>query len=116
MLKLGDFTWPNDPETLKVGYLRKVDVEAAENGLWTVTNVARMGRTFDGEGVFFGETAYEDFRSLAQYLYSGEKVTFVHPQWTQANVMLTELEVTEECRENVLHYRFRLVELPTYPS
>lgn len=112
MLQLGDFIWPNDPETLRVTYLRKVDIEAAEDGLWTVTNVARMGRSFEGEGLFFGENAYESFRSLAQYLYSGEKVTLVHPQWTKANVLLTELEVTEECRKNVLHYRFRLVEMP----
>ncbi len=116
MLQLGDFLWPNDPETLKVSYLRTVDIAPTEGGLWSVTKVARMGRTFDGEGVFFGETAYDSFRSLAQYLYSGESAVFVHPQWTQANVLLTELEVTEECRKNVLHYRFRLVELPTYPS
>ena len=113
MLQLGDFIWPNDPEKLTVSYCRKVDIDTTRDGLWSVTNIARLGRTFEGEGVFYGADAYATFSQLALYLYSGAAKNFVHPKWNAATVLLTELEVTEECQNEFLRYRFKLIETPS---
>ncbi len=110
MLKLGDYVWPNDPETLRISYARKVDMELTEDGLYSITNLGRFGRTFEGEGAFYGENAYDSFRELAKFLYSGTAKEFLHPKWDKATVLLTELEVTEECQNNFLRYKFKMVE------
>ena len=110
VLQLGDFVWPNDPESLRVTYTRKVEQKLTEDGLWSTENLGRFGRTFAGEGVFYGENAYKTLSALAMCLYSGEAKELVHPQWDKANVILTSLEVTEECQNNFLRYRFEMVE------
>ncbi len=112
MLKLGNFTWPNDPEQLRVSYSRSVKLDNTSDGLWSIADEGRFGRTFDGEGVFYGENAYKSISQLANFLYSGTAAAFVHPYWTQANVIMTRLQVTEECENRFLRYTFRLIETP----
>lgn len=112
MLQYGEFIWPNDPEKLCVHYTRKVDVEPAEDGKWTVKNVAFLGRTFEGEGVFYGNTAYEALKQLAQSLNNGKTQLLRHPKWNEAQCILTELETIEERQTHFLRYRFKLVEVP----
>lgn len=112
MLKLGSFTWPNDPERLTVSYSRKLKSQIEENGLWSVENQGRFGRSFVGEGVFYGKEAYDTFSRLAQLLYDGNPLTFEHPMWDEATVLLTDLTVTEEWEDDLLHYRFEMTELP----
>ena len=110
-MQLGDFVWPNDPESLRVTYTRKVEQKLSEDGLWTTENLGRFGRTFEGEGVFCGENAYNNLRALATCLYDGVAKEFVHPKWDKANVLLTDLCVTEECENNFLRYTFKMVEV-----
>ena len=112
MLRLGNFTWPNDPESLTVSYEQRAKSEIPEGGSWTVTRLGCTGRIFTGEGVFYGENAYTQFLSLAACLTSGQAVFFQHPHWPQAKVLMTELGVTEESRNNFLRYRFKLMEIP----
>ena len=112
MLQLGSFVWPNDPEKLTVSYRRELKIDMGSNGTWTVANKGRYGRTFDGEGIFYGENAHENFRQLAAMLYSHGEHLLIHPKWNSANVVFSELEVTEERSGNFLRYRFTLVEVP----
>ncbi len=112
MLKYGNFTWPNDPDRLCVRHTRKVDIEPAEDGSWSVENVAYLGRTFEGEGAFYGDSAYETLGQLAQSVNTGTAQTLQHPKWPAAQCILTELEVTEERQKHELCYRFKLVEVP----
>ena len=112
MLKYGEFVWPNDPEKLCIRHTRKVDVSPAEDGGWSVKNIAFLGRSFEGEGVFYGDTAYEALKQLAQSLNSGRAQLLKHPKWEEAQCILTELETVEERQANFLRYRFKLVEVP----
>lgn len=113
-MQFRDYVWQNDPESLRIRFRREYQVEPRSDGLWSVTNIARMARTFEGEGVFYGETAYTQFSLLARMLYDGVAGTLVLPHWESARALLTELEILEEPRENYLHYRFAFVELPDY--
>ena len=110
-MQLGNFVWPHDPEVLRVRYRRVVEQNVAENGLWTTVNLGRFGRTFEGEGVFYGEDAYETLSELAMCLYNGVAQELIHPKWDKAKVLLTDLEVTEECENNFLRYSFKMVEV-----
>lgn len=111
MLQLGDFQWPNDPEKLRVTYQRIAKSETA-GGTWTVTSEGHTGRVFTGEGIFYGENAYAEFLTLAGYLNTGTAAELVHPHWPRASVLVTDLTVTEESRNNFLRYEFRFVEMP----
>ena len=111
-LRFGTFVWPNNPEKLTVEFRRSVEVKPTSAGLWTVTNAARFGRVFSGEGVFCGDDAYEQFRALCAYFYSGKTAELVHPQWDRAKAYLTELTVKEQSGEKYLRYRFSFQEAP----
>lgn len=111
-MQLGNFIWPNDPQSLRVVFDRKVEMQPTEDGFWRVENLGRYSRTFEGEGVFYGEGAYQHLRTLANFLYGGVVQELTHPQWDKANVLVTHLEVTEECQNNYLRYRFTFVEVP----
>ena len=111
-MRFGTFTWPNDPETFRMKFTRKVTVAAGGNGLWTVTDVARMGRTFECEGVFFGNGAYNSIRALATLHIAGNPASLVHPQWDTVTALLTDMEVTEGPGENLLQYKLTFIELP----
>ena len=105
------FVWPNNPEKLQITFHRKTEVEPY-NGMWTVSNIARMPRVFTGEGIFFGEDAYSAFSSLAVMFYDGKAGTLILPSWSSATALLTDLTVTEEPAENFLRYSFSFLEYP----
>jgi len=111
-MRFGTFIWPNDPEVFRMKFTRKVKVEAGNSDLWTVDNVARMGRTFSCEGVFCGSSAYDSIRALATLHIAGNPAPLIHPQWDAVNVLLSEMEVTEGPGENLLRYKLTFIELP----
>ena len=111
-MQFGTFTWPNDPEIFRMKFTRKVTVAAGGNGLWTVNNAARLGRTFECEGVFFGSTAYNSIRALANLHISGTAAMLRHPEWDATSAILSEMEVSEGPGENLLHYKLTFIELP----
>lgn len=106
------FIWPNEPETLKISFQRKVEMLPSADGLWSISSLGRMGRVFEGEGVFYGADAYTTFSSLAKLLYDGAAGTLTLPHWQEATALLTALEVCEEPCENYLKYRFTFLETP----
>jgi len=112
-LTLGTFTFPNEPESLRVTYLRNVEIETVAASEWTVTDQGRQGRQFDCEGVFLSSSCYLNCKTLAQIFTSGTTVTLSHNAWGDVKVLMTELEIWEECKTNFLRYRFRLVEVPS---
>ena len=111
-MQFGTFTWPNDPEIFRMKFTRKVEVEAGNNDSWTVDNIARMGRTIECEGVFYGSNAYNSIRALATLHILGNPATLIHPQWDNVTALLSEMEVTEGPGENLLHYKLTFIELP----
>ena len=67
-------------------------------------------RTVTGEGVFFGETAYESLRTLEALLAQGGAGALTLPHVGTLQAVLTELEGEQEPRENFVRYRFTFVE------
>ena len=63
-----------------------------------------------GEGVFFGETAYESPRTLQALLEPGGAGALTLPHVGTLQAVLTELEGEQEPRENFVRYRFTFVE------
>lgn len=115
-MKLGSFIFPNDPYSLRVRYDRKVEIEQLEDGQWMAEIASHFLREFDGEGIFYGENAYEELKQLAQMLIGGLPQMLTHPKWGNAKVLLSQLEVLEECQNDFLRYQFRLVEAPPEDS
>lgn len=111
-MQFRNFTWPNNPEKLQITFHRETEVEP-HNGLWTVNNIARMARTFTGEGVFYGPTAYIAFSALSALFYDNTPGILKLPNWSNANVLLTDLTVIEVPAENYLRYSFSFLEMPS---
>ena len=108
-MKLGTFTFPNEPESLHIRYLRNISVETGDD-YWKVTDLGKEGRVLDFEGVFHGVRRYLTFKELAQIFNDGKLVTLTHDLWGDVKVLLTQLEVDESCKDDLLRYRLRLVE------
>lgn len=111
-MQFKDFVWPNNPTRFRASYRRRTAVLEHPGAMWQVQELGTQARTFSGEGIFFGENAYETFRRLAMLFYQGGAGVLSHPQWQDALVYLTELELEQEPRENFLRYRFVFVEAP----
>ena len=58
-MQFDTFVFPVDPETLHTTYRHDVSVTPTTGGQWTVENVAYLGRTVEGEGVFYGSGVYQ---------------------------------------------------------
>lgn len=106
------FIWPNNPTTYQISFHRNTIALQQPLGMWCVQELGGTARIFSGEGVFFGAHAYEDFRALSMLLYEGGAGALFHPQWMTVQAYLTDLELTQEPRENFVRYRFRFLESP----
>lgn len=109
-MQFRNFTWPNEPSSLRVTSRRRTALLEEPGGGWTLQDLGTAARTVTGEGVFFGETAYESLRTLEALLAQGGAgaLTLSHVGTLQA--VLTELEGGQEPRENFVRYRFTFVE------
>lgn len=114
-LQYDTFSFPNNPETLQITYRREVSVENTSDGSWTIQNIGQLGRIVEGEGVFYGENAYESFSTLAKYIYSFQALILQHPKWEAFRAHLTRLESIEEPCESCVRYRFTFIESPDAP-
>ena len=41
-MQFRDYVWQNDPESLRIRFRREYKVEPRSDGLWRVTNIARI--------------------------------------------------------------------------
>ena len=114
-MQFRNFTWPNEPSSLRVTSRRRTALLEEPGGGWTLQDLGTAARTVTGEGVFFGETAYESLRTLEALLAQGgagaHLVGMPAPGMQhQLQAVLTELEGEQEPRENFVRYRFTFVE------
>lgn len=105
-----NFTWPNEPSSLRVTSRRRTALLEEPGGGWTLQDLGTAARTVTGEGVFFGETAYESLRTLEALLAQGGAGALTLPHVGTLQAVLTELEGEQEPRENFVRYRFTFVE------
>ena len=70
-MQFRNFIWPNEPSSLRVTSRRRTALLEEPGGGWTLQDLGTAARTVTGEGVFFGETAYESLRTLEALLAQG---------------------------------------------
>lgn len=100
------FVFPNNPHTYQEACSREGVYEKNDDGEEVFQELGPVKRVISGEGVFFGETAFDDFRSLAKLAEESTPGNLQHPVWGIRYCYLTELELTQEARENCVSYRF----------
>ena len=64
-MQFRNFTWPNEPSSLRVTSRRRTALLEEPGGGWTLQDLGTAARTVTGEGVFFGETAYDTAGSFS---------------------------------------------------
>ena len=104
------FVWPKNPEQYKVQYIREAVYEKTDDGDTVFTGMGPMKRTFSGSGVFYGSTAYEDFKALAAVFADQRPGGLDHPIWGLHQAYFTELELTQEPKVNYVAYKFQFRE------
>ena len=109
-MQFNTFAWPNDPATFSVKMQRDAAVHTLLDGTWCVQELGHSPRSFTGEGVFYGESAYASFNALRGLFLAGGSGALLHPQWGKLTVCLTELASVEEPAENLVRYRFTFLE------
>ena len=91
-MQFRNFTWPNEPSSLRVTSRRRTALLEEPGGGWTLQDLGTAARTVTGEGVFFGETAYESLRTLEALLAQGGAGALTLPHVGTLQAVLTELE------------------------
>lgn len=100
------WVWPQNPEKFEQFFLREPVYVKNSSDVMVFTGMGPMKRTFTGSGTFFGSTAFEDFKALAALFAETTCGALVHPVWGTFQAYFTELEMTQEPRENEVAYRF----------
>lgn len=108
MLKMSfkGWIWPENPEKMEQVYLREPVYVQNEQKVWVFNGMGPLKRTIRGEGTFYGEDAFSQFRMMALLFDKTTSGELRHPIWGVVQVYLTELEMTQGPGENVISYRF----------
>ena len=105
-LKFKNFTFPENPETMSIQFVRPVLFERKTDGTIEYYGLGRGCRTLTGSGVFFGPQAYNQFVTLSNLLYDGQPGTLVLPILQDWSAYLTQIEAIQTPMENYVAYRF----------
>lgn len=100
------FTWPRNPEHYRQTYVREPEYGRNAAGDPVFTGMGPKKLTVTGSGAFSGDTAYTDFKALAELFIQPEAGELAHPVWGKVTAYFTELELTQEPREDYVAYRF----------
>lgn len=111
-MRFGSFVWPNNPRTYTISCKRQTAVHKVPMGGFVVQNLGRTAMVMKGEGEFFGAHAYDTFLELLAVFQKGGRGALVHPVWQTAGAYFTELELTQEPRDDYVAYRFTFCESP----
>ena len=108
-MQFRNFIWPQNPRTYRENYWRDPEYVRDAAGKDNFTGLSGKRCVVTGEGVFFGENAYQNFRDLSAQMDDRTEGVLVHPLWGSRSVYFTRLEMTQEPRENYVSYRFTFV-------
>lgn len=100
------FTWPNNPHSYQEICTREAVYEKDELKQDVFQGMGPLKRTITGSGAFFGEAAYSSFTTLAKLFEENTPGSLVHPVWGTRYCYFTELELTQEPKDNYVSYRF----------
>ena len=105
-LKFKDFTFPENPETMSIQFVRPVLFERKTDGMVEFYGLGPGCRTLTGSGAFFGPLAYTRFITLSNMVYDSEPGTLELPILQDWSAYLTQVEATQTPTENYVAYRF----------
>lgn len=89
---------------------RQTAVQKEPGGLFSVQDLGRTCRVLRGAGEFCGLSAYDTFKKLATVFAAGGPGLLVHPIWLSTEAYFTQLQLTQEPREDYVAYSFEFVE------
>lgn len=62
-MRYKDYVWPHNPETYTISFKRQVAVAKVPFGRYGMQDLGMSYRVMEGEGVFAGKGAYDEFKS-----------------------------------------------------
>lgn len=105
-MRFKTFIWPQNPHTYRETWVREPVYSRNDLDYLVFEEMGPMKRTITGQGVFFGDEAFANFRTLAKLFEDKTTGTLNHPVWGNRNVYFTQLELTQEPKENYVSYSF----------
>lgn len=105
-MRYKSYVWPHNPETYTIAFRREVTVAKVPFGRYGMQDLGLSYRVMEGEGVFAGEGAYDEFKKLATVFYEGGAGTLVHPVWQTAQAYFVKLELAQQPLADYVRYRF----------
>ena len=105
-MRFKSFIWPRNPQVYKESRRREGIYHKDEYDLDVFVGMGFRKCVITGSGAFFGETAYEDFRKLAELFEESSSGSLYHPDWGVRTCFFTGLEMTQEPAENCITYSF----------
>ena len=105
-MRYKDYVWPHNPETYTISFRRNVAVAKVPFGRYGMQDLGMSYRVMEGEGVFAGRGAYEEFKRLAAVFYGGGTGLLVHPVWQASQAYFVSLELAQQPLEDYVRYRF----------
>ena len=103
---LKGYVWPHNPETYTISFQRKVAVAKVPFGRYGMQDLGLSYRVMEGEGVFAGKGAYNEFKKLASVFYQGGPGLLIHPVWQASQAYFVSLELMQQPLEDYVRYRF----------
>ena len=105
-MRYKDYVWPHNPETYTISFKRQVAVAKVPFGRYGMQDLGMSYRVMEGEGVFAGKGAYDEFKKLASVFYQGGPGLLIHPVWQSANVYFVGLALAQEPKQDYVRYTF----------
>lgn len=99
------FVWPQNPHTYEEKMSREPQYSTSD-GVTYFEGMGELKRIITGSGVFTGENAFAQFRTLADLMDSNQPGNLEHPIWGIRYCYFTGLELTQEPKENYVSYKF----------
>jgi spore coat assembly protein SafA len=109
-MRYKDYVWPHNPRVYAIEFERPVAAHKIPFGTYVLQNLGRSFRVLKGEGEFFGEGAYEEFRRLGTLFYDEEPGLLLHPIWQEAKAYFVSLHLNQEPTEDYVSYSFEFWE------
>lgn len=105
-MRYKDYVWPHNPETYTISFKRQVAVAKVPFGRYGMQDLGMSCRVMEGEGVFAGKGAYDEFKKLTSVFYQGGPGLLIHPVWQASQAYFVLLELAQQPLENYVRYRF----------
>ena len=109
-MRYKDYVWPHNPATYSITYERQVALHKVPFGGYCLQDLGETYRVLQGEGVFAGVGAYEEFQRLEAVFRQEGPGLLVHPVWPAASAYFVSLQLAEEPLPDYVRYTFEFWE------